>query len=146
MSDGSISSVGSNAQMQQARAFRNAPDAEAMKARFDDAAQAAGADPSKVADLDGQITAAVDKARQATPGDRGAVRQAINNVLQQNGVDPTKFRSALEASQPKGGAHRAHHHHRSQGSQSGSPTSGANTAQTDEQGPPSSGNGIDIAA
>lgn len=94
----------------QARAagrHRGAPGPGGEKA-FGKALEAAGVDPSKVADVQKQIRQAVEgvsKTGQRPDGD--ALKAAIDGVLKDNGVDVEKFKAALEAARPPG-LHRAH--------------------------------------
>jgi hypothetical protein len=78
-----------------------------------DALTSAGVDPSNISDVAAQIKAAVQKATQSTSGtpdqNRQAVTAAIDGVLKQNGIDPTKFQSAMQSERA---AHRGHHGHR----------------------------------
>jgi hypothetical protein len=78
-----------------------------------DALTSAGVDPSNISDVAAQIKAAVQKAMQSSSGtpdqNRQAVTAAIDGVLKQNGIDPTKFQSAMQSERA---AHRGHHGHR----------------------------------
>ena len=80
----------------------------AMRQAFARAAEEAGVDPSKVADLQKQIDQAVQQARQnGGSGDpRTAIQNAINGVLQKNGIDSTKFDDAMKAEFQKMAAQR----------------------------------------
>ncbi len=115
-----ISSIGSDPQallaqrLQSLQVNQDSADRAAQrKAEFESALKAAGADPTKLTDLEKQIQDAVQSAQQSASGStdsRTAVRDAINNVLKQNGVDPAKFEAQMKA-QHTGG----HKHHRQRG-------------------------------
>lgn len=96
------------------------PDFQAeFKSRVEDAAKAVGVDPAKIPDLVKQIQDAVEQARSSvgSSGDpRSAIRDAVDGVLKQNGIDPAKFRSALE----KSGRAHGHHHRHARAGQAGS--------------------------
>jgi hypothetical protein len=95
---GGISSDTQSLLRQQLRA--NAPHgAEKRKARLENALVAAGADPANLADLEQQIQAAIEAAQQSSTGTadpRSTVRSAIEQVLQDNGIDPAAFQQALK--------------------------------------------------
>jgi hypothetical protein len=117
MSAISSSSSGISALLQQSQQtsgpgfFGRAGFAKQRQSDFASALQSAGVDPSKVGDIQSQIDAAVQSVRQdgstSTSGtdQRAAIKQAVDGVLQQNGVDVTKFDAALKA-QHAGHAHR----------------------------------------
>ena len=90
--------------------------ASPRSADFAAALQSLGVDPSKSSDIQSQIQQAVSQVQSTDSNLSGADRQnafrtAIENVLKNNGVDPTKFRSALQAQHAK----HAHGHHRKGG-------------------------------
>ena len=130
-----ISGVSSGAQLllaqqlDRARAGQNAGDGAAKwKAAFESALKNAGADPAKLSDLEQQIRDAVESARQnssGSPDQRSAVRDAVNNVLKQNGIDPAKFEAELKAHHTGG-----HRHHRHGGA---AESGGAGSTQAQEQ-------------
>lgn len=94
-----------DAQTQQDTAARAAQ----RKADLDSALQAAGADPTKLADLEQQIAEAVQKAREqsgSSTDPRTAIRDAINGVLTQNGLDPAKFDAQMKTLRATGHRHR----------------------------------------
>ena len=67
-------------------------------AQFEAAAKSAGVDSSKLGDLERQVQEAVQNTLKAGgSGDkRAAIRDAVDSVLKNNGIDPGRFRSALE--------------------------------------------------
>ena len=71
----------------------------------------AGADLSKVSDIENQIKTAVQSARQSGGSDPSAsVKSAIDKVLTDNGVDPAKFDAAAKSKKgSKGHKHGGHH-------------------------------------
>jgi hypothetical protein len=83
--------------------------------------QQAGADPSKVSDIENQIRTAVQSAKQSGGSDpRASVKQAIDKVLTDNGVDPAKFDAAAKSK--KGGkGHKHGGHHKGGGAGNGVP-------------------------
>ena len=121
----SVGSTGSDvtSATAQLRAYASDTNAQAKrKAAMDAALTAAGADPSKLPDLEKQIQAAVQSSRKNSDGTsdpKTAVGDAVNSVLKQNGLDPAKF-DAQMASQ------RAGHHHRRHGA-GGASSTGAST-------------------
>lgn len=70
----------------------------AKKAAFESAAVAAGADPAKLSAIEEQIEAAIKQAKKSgrsADDPARAVRDAVDSVLEENGVDVKKFRNAL---------------------------------------------------
>ena len=130
-----IASIGSDPQallaqrLQSLRVDQDSADRAAQrKAELESALKAAGADATKLPDLEKQIQDAVQSAQQNATGStdsRTAVRDAINNVLKQNGIDPAKFEAQMKA-QHTGG----HKHHRHSGV---AQTGGATSATSQEQ-------------
>ena len=81
----------------------------AFQKAFASAAEAAGTDPSKIADLRKQVDAAAQQARQSESSGtdrRRAVQAAVDNVLKQNGVDLQKFHDAMRSQFEKAGGPR----------------------------------------
>ncbi len=72
---------------------------EQLQTAFQAAADSLGIDTTSFAAIGGQIQEAVQAAIQSSDGTdpRGAVEQAINAVLQDNGIDPQHFRDDLDA-------------------------------------------------
>jgi hypothetical protein len=103
---------------------------------LDDLLQAAGADPSKVSSIAQQIHDAIQGVRQGAGDDadkKAAVKQAVDKVLQDNGVDPAKFDAAAKAG--KGRKHRGGHHKGGGQAQANTAVNGtATTATTAAQG------------
>lgn len=80
--------------------------------QFGDVLQSLGVDSAKVPALEKQIRDAAEAARQgagAGQDQHAAVKQAVEKVLSDNGVDPAKFDAAVKARAGKG---RKHHGHR----------------------------------
>lgn len=118
-----ISSTGSSAQLQYLQQLMQGqksqsppPDFKAeLEARLEGAAKAVGVDPAKIPDLIKQIQDAAQNATKnagETGDPRAAAKDAVDGVLKKNGVDPAKFRSAIEA---QGGKTHGHHHGHRQG-------------------------------
>jgi hypothetical protein len=77
-----------------------------MKADFESAARSAGVKDEDIEGLMKQVQEAASSASQS--GDRDAVKNAVDTVLQKNGVDMDKFHAAMEANRPKGGPGGGH--------------------------------------
>ena len=110
------------------RAQPDPTDTARRQADFEAAATDAGADPTKLAELEQQIQQAIQTAQQngdTSTDQRAAIQEAVRNVLQQNGVDPAKFEEAMKSQQA--GKHR-HHRHAGQ-PQASAPASEAVSAQ-----------------
>ena len=69
-------------------------------------------DPAKVQDLQSQIQAAIKDASKNGKPSRQAIKDAVNGVLKQNGIDPTKFEAALQSQSAKARGAGGHHHHK----------------------------------
>lgn len=73
---------------------------------FDDAlesaAEQAGIDPSEFSDLRTQIEEAITSAKESAD-EPGAIREAVNAVLEENGIDVSDFQSKLESMRNQGG-------------------------------------------
>jgi hypothetical protein len=82
------------------------PGGAQFASRFAAAAKAVGVNPGKVSDLQSQVQAAIKDASKNGPPSQQAVRDAVNGVLKQNGIDPAKFEAALQSQ----GAGTRHHH------------------------------------
>jgi hypothetical protein len=91
--------------------FSKAGFAAQRQSEFASALQSAGVDSSKVGDIQSQIDAAIQSVRQnggsSGTDQRTAIKDAVDGVLQKNGVDVSKFDAALKA-QHAGHAHRGH--------------------------------------
>jgi hypothetical protein len=154
-----VPSIGSGSQslllqeLQKQAQEKEAARADAMKARFQQAAQAAGVDPTKVDDLQKQIQAAAQKAAQdpANAGNRQtAVQNAIDSVLKANGVDADKFKAAMQSAE-KASGHRGHHRRQGvQGASASTQTSAqtsesqANAAESNTEAPGASDSGAEV--
>lgn len=77
---------------------------EQMKADFTEALKSAGVDESEIPGLLEKIQATVAQlSSSATSGDPGeAIKQTVQSVLKENGVDVEKFDAAMEAQRPEG--------------------------------------------
>jgi len=75
------------------------------------ALKTAGVDDSKVSGLMDEVQKAIDKVKSAggTGNQRDAIKQAVDGVLKDNGVDIQKFQAAMKAQ-------HHHGHHRVKGS------------------------------
>lgn len=70
---------------------------------LESAAEQAGLDSNEIADLRTQIEEAVASASESGEG-RGAVRDAVNSVLESNGVDVETFKAQLGSMRQNSGA------------------------------------------
>lgn len=116
-------------QAQQAGQHRP-PDAASRRAALEAALKAAGADPNKVQDIEKQIEDVIASAKDNQTGStdsRTAIRQAVADVLKQNGIDPAKFEQQLRAGHA---GHRGHHHRA--GGASSAPSSVSTAPATQE--------------
>jgi hypothetical protein len=109
--------------------------------QLDGLLQGLGVDPTKVSALEKQIESAASDARKSATGTdadkQAAVKQAVDKVLQSNGVDPAKFDAAVKARGSKrGGKHRGHHKGGGAGVQptTNTATNGVTTAASLAQG------------
>jgi len=71
-----------------------------FEAKFGTAAQEAGLDPEMFKELRSQIDEAVKSARDnASEGTdvKSSIEEAVNNVLKDNGIDPSEFKSKMNS-------------------------------------------------
>lgn len=132
----SISGISSNSFT---AALRPRQDDDQRRAAFDQALISAGADQSKLADIHEQIEKAIASASSnaAARPDRKSVENAVNSVLQANGIDVQKFQEALKATRPQ---HRGHHRHPEQQPA----VSTASSSSAPAAGPPYSATGATL--
>lgn len=102
---------------------------EAFQKALATALQNSNVDASKIPDLQKQIQDAVQQARTSAQ-DPASVRQAIDSVLKQNGIDPTKFHAEMRKAMPRHG----HRHAKTQPTTPTNPVVPAPTAQADASG------------
>jgi hypothetical protein len=143
----SVTSVGTGSQLvDQVKAAQG----QRRDGGLDDLLQQAGVDPSQASTIGQQIHAAIQGVRDsATPGsdDRAAIKQAVDKVLTDNGVDPAKLDAARAKNAGKGRKHHGHHKHGG-GTQPGTPTGPATAPTTGTATPTASSTalGVDVEA
>lgn len=73
-------------------------DEQGFEQAFNAAAKSMGVEPSKVDDLRKQVEQAVKEVKDGSKGrgTRQAVGDAIDRVLKDNGIDPSKFHEAMK--------------------------------------------------
>ena len=109
--------------------------------QFGSLLQQAGADPSKVSDIENQIHTAIQSARQSGGSDpRASIKQAVDKVLSDNGIDPAKFDAAAKSKKGKG--HKRHGHHKGTGNTTQPPS----TPATNLSAAPLASGAVDVQA
>jgi hypothetical protein len=106
----SISGIGASqpSLLDQIKAQQDPANQQGWNSRLDDLLKGAGVDPTKLPALEKQIQDAANTARQSATSDpRAAVKQAVDKVLEDNGVDPAKLQAGPKTKKGKG--HRGHH-------------------------------------
>lgn len=93
---------------------------QGWKTNMDSVLQSLGVDSSKIPTIEQKMHDAAQAAvKDGSSGQdqRANVKQALDTVLKNNGVDPTKFDAAMKAKMGKGGKSGKHHGHHKGGAQ-----------------------------
>jgi len=121
----SVSGVGATppSLLDQLKTSQDQTNQQGWNARLEDLLKGAGVDPTSLPALEKQIQAAAATAKQNATGDtKTAVKQAVDKVLQDNGIDPAKLQATTK---PKTGKARKHHGHHPKST--ATPAAGATT-------------------
>jgi len=92
----------------QLKTAQTQPGQQGRGPQLDSVLQSLGVDSAKIPALEKQIQDAAESARKGGGQDRTAVKQAVDNVLKSNGVDPAKFEAAVKTHAGKGRKHHGH--------------------------------------
>src|SRR5262245_36103503 len=93
--------------IEQLKAQQAKPGQQGWNPQMDSVLQSMGVDPSKIPTIEKQMHDAAESARKGGGQDHAAVKQAIEGVLKNNGIDPAQFEAAMKAG--KGRKHHGHH-------------------------------------
>jgi len=107
----SVSSVNATqaSLVEQLKAQQAKPGQQGWNAQMDSVLQSMGVDSAKVPTIEKQMRDAAQSARQGGGQDHAVVKQAIEGVLKNNGIDPAKFEAAMKSQAGKGRKHHGHH-------------------------------------
>jgi hypothetical protein len=93
--------------IEQLKAQQAKPGQQGRNVQMDSVLQSLGVDSAKIPAIEKQMHDASESARKGGGQDHAAVRQAIEGVLKNNGIDPAKFDAAIKSH--RRGKHHGHH-------------------------------------